>query len=340
MKARTFFSLAAAFGVIAVVYFARHDVADAWRKLPEANPWLLLLMIPTQLLGYHANAKMYERYFVAYGNKVAYKPLYRMAIELNFVNHVFPSGGLSGASFISFRLKKWGISTAKATLAVIARFGMLFASFQAMLLLAILSLLIKGSAYKATIYVTIGMASLFFFGGMGALYIISSRKRITTLSAWIIRSINWLARVLHIKKDHVISEEKVNQTLTELNKDYIATMLERRKLIIPTLWSLVVNITEVLTIYWVYLAFGQSVSLGAVTVAFGVANVAGAVAAVPGGIGVYESIMTVVMVSAGVPAGVSLSVTVVYRVVNMAVFIPLGYFLYQRSLRTSHKQNA
>ena len=43
--------------------------------------------------------------------------------------------------------------------------------------------------------------------------------------------------------------------------------------------------------------------------------------------------MTAVMASAGVAPGVSLPVTVMYRVVNTAVQVPPGYFLYQRSLR-------
>ncbi len=339
MKARTFFSAAAAIAMAIVIYVARHDIADAWRKLPEANPWLLLLMIPTQLLGYHANARMYERYFEAYGNNIAYRPLYRLAVELNFVNHVFPSGGLSGASFIAYRLKHWGISTAKATLATFARFGLLFASFQVMLLAAMVTLIIQGGAYKATIYIVVGLAGLFLFGGMGVLYIISSRRRIVAISTYVIKTLNSFLKLIRVKSSRLIPEDRGRRTLVELNKDYIAIMLERSKLLVPGVYALVINLTEVLTIYWVYLAFGQNVNLAAVTVAFGVANVAGALAAVPGGIGVYESLMTVVMVSSGVPAGVSLSVTVVYRVINMSIFIPAGYVLYHRSLLKQNVSN-
>ena len=333
MKSKTFFSIAAVVAMAAVIYVARADIVEAWKKLPEANPWLLLMLIPTQLLGYHANAKLYEKYFAAFGNSVAYKPLYRMAVELNFVNHVFPSGGLSGASYISFKLKKWGVSTAKATLAIIARFGMLFLTFQVLMLVGILALVVRGHAYKTTIIITIALGALFLIGGFFAIYIISSRKRSTALTNAVIRTVNWVVRVFHIKRDRLIQEEKVASTLKELNKDYIALMLERHKLRSPTLYSLLVNITEVASIYFVYLAFGQPVNFGAVIIAYGVANVAGAVAAIPGGIGVYESLMTIVMVSAGVPAGVSLSVTVVYRVINMAVFIPIGYVFYQHSLQ-------
>jgi uncharacterized membrane protein YbhN (UPF0104 family) len=67
--------------------------------------------------------------------------------------------------------------------------------------------------------------------------------------------------------------------------------------------------------------------------AYGIANVAGLVSVLPGGIGIYEALMTAVLVSTGVPAAVSLPVTVMYRVANTLIQIPPGYYLYQQSLR-------
>ena len=43
--------------------------------------------------------------------------------------------------------------------------------------------------------------------------------------------------------------------------------------------------------------------------------------------------MTAVMASAGVNRALALSATVVYRVFNMGLFLPIGYFFYQRALQ-------
>jgi uncharacterized protein (TIRG00374 family) len=82
----------------------------------------------------------------------------------------------------------------------------------------------------------------------------------------------------------------------------------------------------------VFLAFGETVNIGAVILAYGVANFAGLVSVLPGGVGIYEFLMTAVLATAGVPARVSIPVIVMYRVINTLIQLPPGYYLYQRNL--------
>lgn len=81
-----------------------------------------------------------------------------------------------------------------------------------------------------------------------------------------------------------------------------------------------------------FLAFGQLVNPGAVIIAYAVANFAGLVSVLPGGVGIYEALMTGVFVTAGIPAALSLPVIVAFRIVSMIVQLPIGYVFYQRSL--------
>lgn len=333
MKLRTFFSIVAGIALAIVVYVSREDIAQAWRQLPDANPWLILMIVPTQLLGYHFNTRMYSSYFRAFSNKLDYLPLYKLSLELNFVNNVFPSGGISTASYMSYRLKKWRVSTSKAALAVIARFAMTFVTFLVLLATALLFMLIGGVINTTVIFIA-GMVSLIIvFIITISTYILRDRARITNLMKIIARFINWVVNRIHIKKGAAIDLKKVESIFNDLADDYRIIMSQRREILLPTFYALLNNLTEVLTIYWVYLAFGEAVNFGAVIIAYAVANFAGAVAAIPGGLGVYESMLTIVMVSAGVPAGLSLTVAVVYRIINMSVFLPIGYTLYHRGLK-------
>ena len=88
-----------------------------------------------------------------------------------------------------------------------------------------------------------------------------------------------------------------------------------------------------MTIYVVYIAFGSLINPGALILAYAVANFAGLVAILPGGVGIYEGLMTATMASAGVDKVLALSATVVYRVLNMLYGLPIGYYLYQRALK-------
>ena len=46
----------------------------------------------------------------------------RIALELNLVNHIFPSGGVSGISYTSWRMHKLGVSSARSTFAQVIRY--------------------------------------------------------------------------------------------------------------------------------------------------------------------------------------------------------------------------
>jgi uncharacterized membrane protein YbhN (UPF0104 family) len=63
-----------------------------------------------------------------------------------------------------------------------------------------------------------------------------------------------------------------------------------------------------------------------------VANFAGLVSVLPAGIGIYEGLMTAVLLATGIPAELSIPVTLMYRVLNMAIQLTPGYFFYQKAL--------
>jgi len=67
-------------------------------------------------------------------------------------------------------------------------------------------------------------------------------------------------------------------------------------------------------------------------IADAIANLAGLIAILPAGVGIYEGLMTAILAAAGVPAGLSIPVTVMYRVLSMTIQLPPGYFLYYRYL--------
>ena len=94
-----------------------------------------------------------------------------------------------------------------------------------------------------------------------------------------------------------------------------------------------VNATEIATAYLAYIALGHLVNPGAVILAYAVASFAGLIAILPGGIGVYETLMIAVLASAGVPKALALSATLIYRIFCMLVFLPAGFVLYQLALR-------
>src|SRR6267378_2161456 len=119
--------------LIVLVYAIRHQIIDTFNNLVRVNALVLLLMIPIQVLNYHAQTKVYQVLFELVGNKLKYGFVLKVALELNFVNHVFPSGGVSGISYFGLRMKSGEITGSKATLVQMMKLILLFVSFEILL---------------------------------------------------------------------------------------------------------------------------------------------------------------------------------------------------------------
>jgi hypothetical protein len=256
------------------------------------------------------------------------------------VNNIFPSASVSGFSYFGVRLKSGAnISGAKATLVQLMKFIMMFVSFQILLAVGLLMLAVEGQANGVVILVASSLMTLLVVTTFGLAYVIGSKRRInaffTTVTKWLNRAI----QVVRPKHPETINIERVQTVFTDLHHNYMTLRKDVRALGTPLMYSLLANITEITSIYVVYVAFGNWINPGAVIIAYAIANFAGFVSVLPGGVGIYEALMTAVLAAAGVPAGLSLPVTVMYRVLNMAVQLPPGGILYHRAIHAKTAQD-
>ncbi len=312
---------------------ARNQIGDAISTVWTLNFFWLLLIIPVQIGNYFAVGKFYQSYLKTLGERIRLKETFKIGLEMNFVNNVFPSGGISGFGYLGLRLKKLGVRGSKTTLLQTSRHMLTFLSFIVYLVLALLLLSIFGSASRLIILIASTLSSTIIFGSIIFIYIISDEDRITQFTAALPKLINKIVKIIHTKNKQPINVRKIEALFRDLHKDYEHVRKNWKDLRYPFLWTTVMNFTEILTIFIVYLSFSEIVNPGAIIISYAVANMAGLVAVLPGGVGVYEGLMTAVMASAGVNKVLALSATVVYRVLNMALFLPPGYFLYQKALR-------
>src|SRR3954469_18428172 len=98
-----------------LIYGVRKDIGNVIENLGKVNTLALLLIIPIEALNYDVYARFYVRIFKILGNNVRYRDMYRLNLELNFVNHVLPSGGVSGISYFAVRMRAYGAPGPKST---------------------------------------------------------------------------------------------------------------------------------------------------------------------------------------------------------------------------------
>ncbi|HVX23956.1 MAG TPA: lysylphosphatidylglycerol synthase transmembrane domain-containing protein [Candidatus Saccharimonadales bacterium] len=325
-------NLATLVALVFLIYAIRHQLGDTFRNLVHVHAGALLLLIPIEILNYHAQAKLYQGLFAKVGNRLSYGFLYKMSLELNFVNHVFPSGGVTGISYFGVRLRKGEeITGGKATLIQVMKLALTFVSFEVLVIIGLICLAAVGRVSELTILVAGSLSTLLLVGTMGFAYIVGSQQRIDRFFTALTRGLNRLLSLVW-RNPETINISRAKKVFHDFHINYQQLKRSYRQLAAPFWYALLANATEVAAIYVVYLGYGKVVNIGAVIIAYGVANFAGLVSVLPGGVGIYEGLMTAVLVTAGVPAAVSLPVTVTYRVINTLIQLPPGYYLYQRNL--------
>lgn len=329
---RVIVTVATIVALVALLIAIRDQIVETFNNLGKVHTWMLLGIIPLTLLGYHAQTKMYQQLFGLLGNKLKYGFMFRVTLELNFVNTVFPSGGVSGISYFGLRMRGQDISGTRASLVQMFRLLLVFGSFEILLILGLILMAIGGQANDLVILVAGSISTLLVVGTFGFLAILRSEKRIHATFAFITAAINKMVRFFRRKHPEAISTARAEGIVRDLHENYKIIEANYKQLQGSFWWALVLNISAILSIYVVYIAFDAWVNLGAIILAYSVANFAGLVSVLPGGVGIYEFLMTGVLAAAGIPAALSLPVTVMYRVISTAIQVPPGYFLYHRTV--------
>ena len=265
--------------------------------------------------------------------------MYLISLELNFINSVLPSGGVSGFSYLGLRLRPKGVTVASSTIAQGLRFCLTFVSFIPILMVGIVLMALDSRTNNLVLLYGSGVLSAMVLTVLIGWFLISDSRRIRKLVDFLPKAMRWTARRVPILKNQsFINVVKVNRVLNEIHTDYVTLKAKPKRLLAPFNYALTINLFELLTVYVAYLAFypvfGELVNPGTVILAYMTANLAGLIAVLPGGIGVFEGLMVWTLTSSVVNpssdfSSLALAGALVYRVINLAIFVPIGYALYQ-----------
>lgn len=319
----------------AVVYFGRHEIYQAWLLLEKVDLWVLLLLVPVQFFSYYAIGSIIFSYLRSKGNlrETSHWAMTRMALELNFVNHIIPSGGAAGFSYLGWVLGRHGVSAGRATMAQLVRFSISFFAFLVLLAVAVIILVLDHRISSVIVMISVGLTLVAIIAAILLLVVIGNNRRLKKFSGWLTRFVNnFVSKISRGKKKDVLKLEVIEGFFEELHQDYLSLRHEKRILVKPFLWAIAMNVADVALIAISFMALGYVVNPAILFVAFGISSVASIVSVTPGGAGIYEAIMIAFLASAGVPADVAIAGTLLTRVTLLLGTILFGYFFYQLTI--------
>lgn len=323
-------------GLVALILFlSRHELLKAWELLGTVNPLTLLLLVPLMIFTFLAAGEIMFTYLDAKGSigKVAWYERARMALELNFVNHTLPSGGVSGISYMTWRLGKLGVSPGRAASAQVVRYVAGFIAAAILIALSVLAVTLDGNINRWIILVSSSIVTFMILSTIGLIYLVSSRKRMRVFADWSSKLINRTTRRLtRGKKRVLVHEEKIFKFFEEIHDDYLELRRDYRVLLKPVLWAIAFTAADALLFWITFWALGTPVNPAPLLIAYVLASVAGFIVVTPGGAGAYEAIMVAFLATAGIASGAAIAGIVLTRVIILLVTIAVGYLFYQHAL--------
>ena len=145
-------------GVIAYGAFTSETVIDGqnmtmiqatWEAFRSMNIWVLLILIPEQVLMYYAAGQIYFAFLrQRKGFKISTPKLTRISLEINFVNHAIPSGGVSGLAYLVWRLKEMHITAGQISFIHVLRYAICALANTLQTWIAIIIVLVTGAVVE------------------------------------------------------------------------------------------------------------------------------------------------------------------------------------------------
>lgn len=318
-----------------IIFAAWHEIERAWQLLSTVNLWVLALSIPAQIFVYFVAGEMMFSYLrdKKLINHISLPEQARMALEMNFVNHTLPSAGVSGISYMSWRLSRYGVSPGRATLAQLVRFVAAFAAFLTLLIVALIAITIDGNINRWIILLS-SLIAFVMIGGTGLMiFLVSSPSRSEKFSSWLVETGNRILSFFKVPETKLhLKKSPIEHFFKEMHNDYLELKREKWLLLKPYLWGLLFTLGDVLLFMITFWALGVSINPAPVLIAYGLAMIAGFVMVTPGGTGAYEAIMVAFLAVAGVTAGTAIAGILLTRVILLISTIGLGYVFYQHAL--------
>ena len=217
-KSRIWFVVIAVLALGLLLFSSRDEFEDAWQLTKQIDLFMLIFMvIAARSSSFFWLSKYYQKSLLAAGYEVEQKELAKDALATNFVNVVFPSVGLAGASWLSIRLKdQYSVPYGVTTLVQLLRYTFNLIAFLILLFVSFTSDLGLVAVSLTVILMLLTTSTIFnlFFIMRGTSFVYRFAKVFSNYLNLFVKFITFN------KKQGIINSQRINDKLESFNYQY------------------------------------------------------------------------------------------------------------------------
>lgn len=326
MKIRNILVVLGLVGLAIVIFLNIHQLKAFIHLLSSLRWYILVLIIVVQLFSYYLNALYYQSILRVFSyTGFPFIKLFEGAMAANFINYIIPSAGIAGAGFLSQVLSP-EVPRGQGVLVQFMRYGLSALAVLIMLPVGILIVVVSGPENKNLNKLAITLSLVILTIAIALAAIINQES---------------LTRKLVRKIEHRLTrwfnkfrENTVEKFIDDFYAGFRIITNRKKSMFKPMGWSLVYVLVEMLTVYLSFVAFGKWVNPGIVIMGYLMANITSVIGGAFFSFGVFEVGMVATFVALGVPFVLAVSVTLVYRIMNLLIGLPPGFYFYRKFLKS------
>lgn len=311
--------------VVIIVLFKFSELREIGQLFKQAKWYWIALAMLSQLLNFSLQANVYRSSFkILKMPEMSFFKFIKMGITVIFLNFTIPSLGFAGNIWFLKQLKKQNIKEGKALLTIVIEFLCYYSAFFVLLLLSLFYLFFKlGHVGYTQKIAVIGFAAIMCLVIFFVYFFIGKKKNAH-------KRVVWLAEKIDKAEDGVRQEDRIKELLNDFYNDFAWLKENKIKLLRPASMQFLKFLSDGLTIFLIFLAFGSLVPIGLGVVAFAFGRLFGVLSFIPGGVGAFEGSMVLIFNSLGVSFELALSVMLIYRLFSFWIYFPLGLIFYRQ----------
>ena len=307
------------------------------RILLSVNPFVILLMVGLQLLGFGFYTTAWYLLILAAGYRMRYLTCLGISLASIFLVYTMPSGVFLEVARCFLGSKETGMQLGESTSTVVLHRILYVLGFIATTAFALFALLSEGM----TSFSLLGLASIPFvtIAGLAVLlYLSFDPKKIAPI---LNRVLKFASPIIKLIQKEAVIDGKADQFLTEYHTGFRKMISSKPPLILSFLASLSDWNCSVAILWIVLISLDTNASLWVVMITISIGKMIQMTPiAIPGMIGVYETAITTILVLFAVPVSIAASAAILSRLVTVWLELPItGFAAYHYGFKLLGKGN-
>lgn len=317
----------AIFFIIILIFLKFSDFQKVAETVKNAKIIFIIAAFFTQIFTYISVVFLLDNLLLIHKLKIKFSKLLKATLSTNFLNVAFPSGGLSGTSFLFYFFSKEKIK--KGTSAVVVVLYYLFnnLSFYFFLVGVLIYLIVKNEVkveefiasaigLLVTVFLTLGIY-LFF-------------RRRTLFEKFLRFAFSLLNRITkRLIKRELLKNEEIFIMIDEFYRGWREVKYQKVQILKSLIYAIFVHIFDILTIYLIFKALNYEISLPILVIGFVLSDVFSFVSFVPSGFVIFEVSLALIYSGFGVPFELAILVVLIFRFLALWLPIPVGIWSYR-----------